>query len=525
MAAGSRVSCVAAILMLRAGALAAQQSCPAAKPGDLPLKYAGAPTVAAITPCDLMTRLYQFADDSFLGRAVGTTANVRATDYLEREARRIGLLPAGDSGTFRQAVPVIVRAFDTTSTITVSGKTYHGGTDFLMQTVGRLHQLDNLVAMYGGAVYDTLTTLTPEMVRGKLLVLRAGGFQPTLAFLQSNGYRRWVQMAGAAAATANFGSPTIPAALVTNSLRPAAPMRPPIVDRQVALLITTTLADALLGRPAPEVAVGATGEAITTAFRVSDTPVPAYNIVGVIPGSDPMLRNEYGIVGAHSDHLSPFDRREHDSVRVFNQQFRPQGARSPAVVPNEPNVARIRAALDSVRKVNPARTDSIYNGADDSGSGVVSSLEIAEAFMGAATRPKRSVLFVWHNGQEPGEWGSTYFTAHPTIPIDSAVAYLNLNSLGRGAASDVTGRAPDGTLLHGNESYLQVIGGRRQSLELGDLLDRVNADHAVSLDLSVDAAGAPEKLSCIDDRPPYEAHGVPALWFTTGSNADFHQVR
>jgi hypothetical protein len=79
------------------------------KPGDLPLKYVGGATVAAITPCDLMTRLYAFSDDSFLGREVGTEAHLKATAYIEREVRRLGLKPAGDSGGYFQNLPVVVR--------------------------------------------------------------------------------------------------------------------------------------------------------------------------------------------------------------------------------------------------------------------------------------------------------------------------------------------------------------------------------------------------------------------------------
>ena len=63
----------------------------------LPLKYAGPPTVAEITPGDLMTRLYAFADDSMMGRVVGTEHNNRATAYIEREVRRLGLVPGGNA--------------------------------------------------------------------------------------------------------------------------------------------------------------------------------------------------------------------------------------------------------------------------------------------------------------------------------------------------------------------------------------------------------------------------------------------
>src|SRR6185503_11624749 len=73
----------------------------------LPLKLAPKPTTPAISTSDLMTRLYIFADDSMMGREVGTEYHLKATAYLEREVRRLGLVPAGDSGTFFQQLPVM----------------------------------------------------------------------------------------------------------------------------------------------------------------------------------------------------------------------------------------------------------------------------------------------------------------------------------------------------------------------------------------------------------------------------------
>ena len=83
-----------------------------AVPAALPLKLAPRPTAAAITPADLMTRLYIFADDSMEGREFGERGNVKGTNYIERELRRLGLEPAGENGTFFQVLPTHRRAFD-----------------------------------------------------------------------------------------------------------------------------------------------------------------------------------------------------------------------------------------------------------------------------------------------------------------------------------------------------------------------------------------------------------------------------
>src|SRR3712207_6003725 len=79
-------------------------------PATLPLKFVGPPTTAAITPLDLMTRVYKFADDSMMGRLAGTPWNDKGTDYIAAEVKRLGLLPVGDNGTYFQT-PLIRRAF------------------------------------------------------------------------------------------------------------------------------------------------------------------------------------------------------------------------------------------------------------------------------------------------------------------------------------------------------------------------------------------------------------------------------
>ena len=156
------------------------------------------------------------------------------------------------------------------------------------------------------------------------------------------------------------------------------------------------------------------------ALKWDETPAPGRNVIAILPGTDPKLKGEYVAIGAHNDHVgfnhAPVD---HDSLRAFNTVVRPKGADEPSRPATAEEQAKIRVILDSLRKVNKPRLDSIYNGADDDGTGSVSVLEIAEAFSKAATKPKRSLIFVWHAGEEKGLWGSQYFTDHPTVPRDS----------------------------------------------------------------------------------------------------------
>jgi hypothetical protein len=96
----------------------------------MPLTYQGGPTVTAITPCDLMTRLYIYSADSLRGREAGTLDAIHATTWIEHEVRRLGLRPAGDNGTYFQAMPVSARVVSSTSTIVSGGKTFRTDVDF-----------------------------------------------------------------------------------------------------------------------------------------------------------------------------------------------------------------------------------------------------------------------------------------------------------------------------------------------------------------------------------------------------------
>ena len=150
-------------------------------------------------------------------------------------------------------------------------------------------------------------------------------------------------------------------------------------------------------------------------------------------------------------------------------------------------MTRIKTILDSLRKLRPARVDSIVNGADDDGSGSMGLLEIAEAVMKGGPRPKRSLLFVWHTGEESGLQGSRWFTDHPTVPRDSIVAQINIDMIARGGPNDEKLGWP---------GYIQAIGTRRLSTELGDLAESVNNEgkHGLVFDYTYDADGHPGQL-------------------------------
>src|SRR4051812_25757806 len=136
----------------------------ASAPKDLPLKYTGKPTTAPISAADLMTRLYIFADDSMMGRQVGTEYNLKGTAYIEREVRRLGLVPAGDNGGYFQNIPLFTNYTDTVaSSLKAGGETLVFGTDYLpIPRAGRTIALDGVPVIYGGSSSDSTTWPTAD---------------------------------------------------------------------------------------------------------------------------------------------------------------------------------------------------------------------------------------------------------------------------------------------------------------------------------------------------------------------------
>jgi hypothetical protein len=489
----------------------------------LPLKHAPQPTTAAINRADLMTRLYIFADDSMMGREVGTEYNLKGTAYIEREVRRMGLVPAGDSGTYFQNLPVYNSKISPSGTISVDGATFSGPADFVPRdnsVFGTVRPIDGVSVIYGGVYGDTATMVHPFDAVGKFVVMSMpngpdgkpiwGGNRQQLT-----GY--YLASAGVAVATLDYVDAENRAALVapTQSFKSGGeqPMTVPAF-----MYVTDAMARALLGADPATLKRGAPGRTIHGAIKWDETAAPGRNVVAILPGSDPKLKGQYVAIGAHNDHVG-FNRTpvDHDSLRAFNAVVRPRGADDDDRPATPEEMSRIRVILDSLRKVNTPRLDSIFNGADDDGSGTVTVLEIAEAFSRAKVKPRRSILFVWHAGEEKGLWGSEYFTDHPTVPRDSIVAQLNMDMVGRGGVHDEEGGGP---------GYLQLIGSRRLSTELGDLVETVAKTQPTKFrfDYSYDANGHPEQYYCRSDHYEYARYGIPVTFFSTGGHRDYHQV-
>jgi Zn-dependent M28 family amino/carboxypeptidase len=215
---------------------------------------------------------------------------------------------------------------------------------------------------------------------------------------------------------------------------------------------------------------------LTLAIKTKSEALATQNVVAVFEGSDPVLKDEYVAVGAHYDHIG---------IGV------------------------------------PVNGDAIYNGADDDGSGTTALLAMAEALAKAPKRPKRSVLFVWHAGEEKGLWGSRYFSENPTIPLNEIVTQLNIDMIGR-SKKEGDANVRNANLSGPNEVY--VIGSKMMSTELGELTETVNKDYLnLTFNYRYDDPTDPNRFFFRSDHYNYAKKGIPIVFFFDGEHEDYHR--
>jgi hypothetical protein len=472
-------------------------------------------TSSAITAQDLRSRLYIFADDSMMGRQFGTEGNLKGTQYIANELSRLGIQPGGPGGSYFQDVPAFRVAVAPGAQLFVDGAPLTYGTDYVTSfpASGRPILLDSAQVVYAGDLSDTTTLLPADQAEGKAILFTIRTPLQRNPGQILNRYR------------------TARTIITANDPRTARPYTVTIssdtTPARVTFTVSPDVAQRLVGADPASVRTGAAGRWLRVgSLAFTRSPAPARNVIGIIPGSDPALRGEYVALGAHNDHLGTrfAGALDHDSLRTYNIMANRIVEARTHVTPGTPGGgltpaerASIHVNVDSLRRIRPARRDSIYNGADDDGSGSVAVLEIAEAFAKSGVKPRRSLIFVWHTGEEAGLLGSRYFTDNPTVPRDSIVAQLNMDMIGRGAAFDIVGGGP---------TYLQLVGSRRLSTELGDIVEAVNGAEPTPMrfDYTYDANGHPERIYCRSDHYEYARYGIPITFFTTGLHMDYHQL-
>jgi hypothetical protein len=232
---------------------------------------------------------------------------------------------------------------------------------------------------------------------------------------------------------------------------------------------------------------------ITLATDVVRREVSAWNVVGILDGSDPTLKNETIVMGAHYDHLG-------------------RGGEG-SLAPKE---------------------GDIHHGADDNASGVAGVLELARIYSAQHPRPRRTLVFIAFSGEEEGLLGSNYYVNHPILPLANTVAMINM---------DMIGRMRDNKL---------IVGGVGTAQAWRDVIASENLDHqSMSLAEMGSPSRTPGKVTAVigpngqtssaivhvqrfdltlnedgfgpSDHSSFYAKQIPVLFFWTGTHEDYHK--
>ena len=487
-----------------------------------PLAAQGAaPHAEAITASRMRADLMFLAGDGFRGRLTDTPENALALEWIKARFEWLGLAPRGSGGSYFAPYNLITSTLGTTNELAVEWGTATSrhvvGGDFHPRFHSATGRASGAVAFVGFGIsapalqHDDLA----GDVRGKILLMLdnepgvndpASPFDGVVNSEYANQLRKTLAAQARGAAGVLFvadvhnrqGEEDFDGA--TRAYWPATPMRLPrytlaswmqqvhIPAGQISMALAeqlvkgtgkslVTLARAAESSHAPLVLPGVS-VTITTALQ--RTVVPDRNVVAMLEGSDPVLKDEYVLIAAHPDH-------------------------------------------------NGADGAQIFNGADDNGSGTVGLLAIADAYARAAAqgiRPKRSILFVALNSEERGPlMGAWGYVEAPVVPLARTVAMLNMDMIGRNEEIPPNGGARFRGLpvqsADANRNSVNLYGFSRSNT-LTAAIERSNA--AIKLTLEKRYDNNISQLLRRTDMWAFQQSGVPAVTFATGLHPDYHRV-
>ena len=355
------------------------------------------------------------ADDRLKGRLPGTEGFQMAVDYVTGQYKKMGVSPGGDEGGYTQKLVIRKSVLNNSSSIAVL-RDRNGNNDslvFVKDFVPVPHPLKTsafaegqlVFAGYGVDIPGNYSDYNGIDVKGKIVVVVSGapqGLHSTLTAHFSNvGNKMNTAFAKGAVGVVTIDlsgrpssnlNPLVQHNVALNPNKTAAYGRRFIGNLQIVLSGNKSLLSRLFlntGKSLEQVLADIRNRkpssfvlpfTLTSSYTTTHGDFESYNVVGLIPGSDKQLKNEYVVHSAHLDHMG------------------------------------IGRAVNG---------DSIYNGAHDNASGVASLLEIARIYKTSSAAPKRSVLILMMTGEEMGLVGSSYFAANPTVPRSSIVADIN----------------------------------------------------------------------------------------------------
>jgi hypothetical protein len=423
---------------------------------------------ASITPEDMHRRVAYLASDEMAGRDTPSPGLEKAAEYIAGEFRKLGLQPAGDSGSFIQRWPFESTKIDP-ARVSFEAKGTQGSDspvfakDFFV--VPSISGSSTGALVFAGTAAPGRQPPGPETA-GKVVAYYVPGTEPGPAWNAAASVAVQGAFAADAAAVILVLDPQFKDEMIAGlatQLGSASPAPKSIVGLKydaAKSIFSHGLRDIDQLRAGDNRLTAITGTTITVRAPQSASEVRPPNVVGIIPGSDPVLKNTYVVYSAHIDHV---------------------GIGAP-----------------------DADGDSIYNGADDDASGTSTVLEVAEAFASLPVKPARSIIFLGVSGEEKGLLGSMHFAQHSPVPTNTIVADINIDMVGRNSPDTVVAIGQDYT-------------------SLGPLVQQVARAHPELKLIVAPDLWPEENLFVRSDHFSFARAGVPAIFFTTGLHPQYHR--
>lgn len=420
------------------------------------------PALNAIKQEDLKRDLFELASDDMRGKRAGTQDELRAAAWVAEQARKAGLQPAGDDGTYFQFFPLRRTTVADNSTISINGKPVKLWENAWVTTpveskleapVTWLKSMADTTASLKGKTV-AMHLLPPANLPAKGMSLWTYRYVLSALRQQTDILKRqgvaaiFLVTDSKTEADANFFGHAMEEGIY--QLEGTAPA--PNLDAAPVILVRQVWATDLQ-QPNAKIAAHLMADSYT---------YPSVNVIAIAPGTDKTLKQEHVLFSSHHDH---------DGVGI------------------------------------PVAGDSIWNGADDNATVSVALLAIGRAWV---QKPgKRSALFVWHGAEERGLYGSRFYVQQPTVKKESIVAVLNADMIGRNAPDSAA--LLGSTLPHRNSEQLvnMALNANQQLIKF-------------KLDTKWDQASHPERWYYRSDHLPYAQAGIPALFFTTLLHPDYH---
>ncbi|HEX8030946.1 MAG TPA: M28 family peptidase [Vicinamibacterales bacterium] len=538
-----------------------------------------------ITAAELTEYLTYLSSDQLTGRQIYTEGYGLAAGYIQEHLRKWGVKPIGENGTYLQTVKSRGYKVTRNSTVTVEvggqTRTFKQGehVSFVMASGGK-----QTVTFSGVQFIGTNTAAVAGLdLKGKLAVwmnatpaagtirfaripqnvgvngaMNAGatgvvGFAPapppptaaTEALAKAQEALAQAQAAVTAAQAAARGndggfpggrgggrgvSTPIPSDLTTVQ-NVQLPVTPNFTGDEAffEFLLSaspTKFADlkALAGRGgamAPFAINAVVTVHVDNTFEVVSQQL-AHNVVGMIEGSDPKLKDTYVMYGAHLDHNGYSQAGTGNPGGTSGCRNRSAVALAAVTAAGKTPVKNAPAGPPAGGATPPAAAtrfdqgDYINNGADDDGSGSATLMAVARAFA-TGPRPKRSIVVVWHVGEEAGLLGSRYNADFPIVPLARVQAVLNMDMVGRDDCDDLEGDYTNSVFL---------VGDDRISTDLHNVIVETNQamSKPLTLDYEMNDPADPEGVYTRSDHYSYASKGIPVAFFTTGLHPDYHRV-